>query len=306
MNGLELSKLYWENIGRPEFEKKCPELLQLAAVGLVGEGSECFGYDDELSRDHDWGPGFCIWLSKEDCESFGDKAAEIYAGLPAKYMGFERLQFSELSNGRVGVLETGAFYRRFIGTENAPKSYAQWFTAPEHALATVTNGEVFADPKGDFSRTRKELLNYYPEDIRLKKLAANCALAAQSGQYNYPRCMKRDDHVAALMTLTEFIDHVQAICFLLAKRYRPYYKWAQRAMSELPGPAGELAPMIASLTAAGGNCSRSIEDICDKLIAELRAQGLSCSGSDFLLPHAALIQEQIRSPELRSLHLMAK
>ena len=51
MKGLELARKYWEELGRPAFEKECPQVLERACVGLAGEGSECFGFDDEFSRD---------------------------------------------------------------------------------------------------------------------------------------------------------------------------------------------------------------------------------------------------------------
>lgn len=60
IKGLELSKRYFYDIVLPEFEKSLKDILPLCAFGLVGEGSECYGYDDELSKDHDFGPSVCI------------------------------------------------------------------------------------------------------------------------------------------------------------------------------------------------------------------------------------------------------
>ena len=66
MNGLELAKGYYEEYGKPMLENEFSDLLPLIAVGFVGSGSEHYGFDDEISRDHDFEPGFCIFLPGED------------------------------------------------------------------------------------------------------------------------------------------------------------------------------------------------------------------------------------------------
>ena len=87
MKGLELSEKYYEAV-RPELVEKFPEVFSRIAAGLAGEGSECFGYDDEISRDHDFGPSFCLWLSDEDYEKYGRALAAWYASLPGEFLGF--------------------------------------------------------------------------------------------------------------------------------------------------------------------------------------------------------------------------
>ena len=69
MNGLELSREYFESFGRPLLENDFSGLLPYVAVGLIGSGSECLGFDDEVSRDHDFEPGFCIFLPGEETVS---------------------------------------------------------------------------------------------------------------------------------------------------------------------------------------------------------------------------------------------
>ena len=66
MKGIELSRAYYEACGRPMLERDFADVRARIAAGLCGHGSECFGFDGEISRDHDYEPGFCLWITEED------------------------------------------------------------------------------------------------------------------------------------------------------------------------------------------------------------------------------------------------
>ena len=66
MQGLEEARALYEEYGRPMLHAQFPQLEERIAVGLVGHGSECYGFDDAISRDHDFARGFCLWLKDED------------------------------------------------------------------------------------------------------------------------------------------------------------------------------------------------------------------------------------------------
>ena len=79
MKGIEISRAFYEEYGKPMIEKEFSEYADRIAVGLVGHGSECFGFDDEISCDHDFEPGFCLWLRDEDEKSIGFRLFRAYS-----------------------------------------------------------------------------------------------------------------------------------------------------------------------------------------------------------------------------------
>ncbi len=301
MKGMELSRLYYEKICKPVIEKEAEELTERIAVGLVGEGSECYRYDDEISRDHDFGPSCCFWLTKEDYRTYGEKLREILDSLPKSFMSFPALKTSEWGDGRRGVLNTERFYQKFTGKEKGPETLDEWRMIPETNLSIVTNGSVFSDPLGEFTKIRNRLLEYYPEDIRLDKIAARCMKIAQSGQYNLGRCLKRGEFVAARIAEAEFISESIYMIYLLNKKYMPFYKWMHKDMQFLPILGKEVHGILNNLISIqNSEKSETAEKICSLIINELKIQGISENKSDFLLDHGPGIQKKISDESLRS------
>ena len=301
MKGMELSRLYYEEVCKPAIEKEAGELTERTAVGLVGEGSECYGYDDEISRDHDFGPSCCFWLTKEVYRTYGGKLREILDSLPKSFMSFPALKMSEWGGGRRGVLNTESFYRKFTGKENGPETLDEWRMIPETNLSIVTNGSVFSDPLGEFTKIRNRLLEYYPEDIRLDKIASRCMKIAQSGQYNLGRCLKRGEFVAARIAEAEFINESIYMIYLLNKKYMPFYKWMHKDMQFLPILGKEVHNLLNNLISIqNSEKPETAEKICGLIINELKIQGISENKSDFLLDHGPDIQRKISDESLRN------
>lgn len=305
MKGLELAEHYWKDVGEPVIREVCPQALAHLAAGLVGEGSECLGYDDDISRDHDWGPKFCIWLDDEAMALYGEILSRVYQAMPDEFMGYSRIKPGAQSADREGVIRTDVFYSRFLGRTSMPLSLMDWMELNEEGISAATNGEVFYDGNGRFTRIRNQLLCYYPEDVRRKKLSGRCAKAAQSGQYNYTRCLRRGDRTAALQALAEFTIHIQAALYLLNRKYRPYYKWTNRMLRELGPEEARIASNLDALTEGDLTMkAEEIERISGRLIEALRRQGMTNSHSSFLLDHGAIIQSGISDEQIRTLPLM--
>lgn len=309
MQGLELSRRYYEDFGIQMIKEQFSEYEDRIAVGLTGPGSDCFGFDDEISRDHDFGAGFCLWLTEEDNELFGFQLARAYGRLPRLYMGFEKGKTNSYGTARYGVKSISDFYLPLTGRKGAPETLRDWLYTPEHSLAAAVNGCVFRDDLGEFSRIKNEIKNGMPEDIRLKKLAARAALMAQSGQYNFSRCAAHGENGAAALAAAEFVKNTASLVYLLNGEYAPFYKWSLRGMKKLdifPHFSQRLTDLLTGGFSADEikGKQRIIEEICGEVAEYLRKNGLSVSSSDFLEPHAYEIQNKIKKAEIRLLHVM--
>ena len=307
MKGLELSLKFYKEYGEKMISEQFPDYKDRIAVGLVGHGSECFGFDDEISQDHDFEPGFCLWLTDEDYNAFGFKLFRAYSKLPSEFEGFKLKEKSLLGNTSKGVMTISEFYRQYTGRSGAPETLEDWIYTPSHYLAEATNGEVFSDPQGEFTRIRNEIKNGMPEDARLKKIASSAFYLAQYGQYNYERCLAHGEIGAAALALSEFVKKGIEMIYLINKEHMPYYKWAFRGAKRLEILSQSVAileELIISANSDTVKAKNGIEEFCALVVAELRRQGISASDSDYLESHAYNINERIADHRLRNMPIM--
>lgn len=313
-------------------EERYPAYRGRIAAGLVGHGSECYGFDDALSRDHDVGPGFCLWLTAEDHAEIGAALQADYDALPRDFRGVAARVETPRAQGdgrRVGVFETGAFYEGLTGYRRAPSTAHEWLMLDEATLAAATNGAVFADPHGAFSAVRGSFTRM-PRDVRWALVSRRLGMVAQAGQYNVPRMLDRGDGEAAWLSVAEMARAVASLVFLLngpsSAGYLPYYKWQTAALrrlsrrmgSSLPGVVDDLSEVLRLASAAcfggagfgeggkGAGPARArleevVETICAQVVAELLARGLTRSNDTFLEHQRPYVEEHITDDWLKSL-----
>lgn len=305
MNGIDLSKKYFYDIAYPIFKKNCPEILDISSIGLVGEGSECFGLDDDISKDHDFGPGFCIWLRDDDVKIYKNKIESLLEKMPKEFLGFKRID-SKIVDKRVGLFSVEDFYEKYTSVRKFPINDIDFLKIPESFLATVTNGEIFLDNCKLFSDFRKYLLDFYPEDVLRKKLAAYLFQMAQAGQYNLKRSLDRSDISAAFFAKAEFMEALFGVLFLFAKVYMPYYKLRYKRLVQINYYPDELFEDIKKFTLS--NDKKDLLYLSEKLSIYvkdiLKYRSITRSNDDFLLNHAIDVQNSIKNPQIRAINLV--
>ena len=310
MNGLELARAFYMQYGEAMLREQFPHLVDKIAVGLCGSGSECFGFDDDVSRDHDFEPGFCLFLPDESVIDRRDafQLERAYAKLPKAFGGLQRSLVQPVGGSRHGVLRTAEFFSEKAGTSDGVLTIEQWFRTPEYALAEAVNGEIFCDPYGEVTAIRQRLSDM-PRDVRLKKLAGHLLLMAQSGQYNYARCLAHGEKAAAQLAANAFVQSAMAVVFLLNGRYMPFYKWSFRAMRSLP-ELSELADTMECLLTTDNDepmdsvKQELIEDTASAVIDVLQACALTEAVCTDLEKHAYSVNDRIEDASVRNLHIL--
>ncbi len=227
--GLSLVREYYEAYGITMIHEQFGEYEGRIAVGLVGRGSDCFGYDDGLSVDHDWGPDFCMWVTDETYDKIGAALQQAYEKLPAEYKGYRRAPRVNGRNRR-GVLRISDFYRSLVGADCYEK--IDWRQVSDASLAAAVNGEIFRDDEGVFTAFRNRLLEGYPENIFYLKLAEAGAKYAQTAEYNFPRMLQRGDGMTARMLVWDGMREAMRLQLYLDGKYPPHDKWLYRSLRE--------------------------------------------------------------------------
>ena len=275
-SNLERSREFYETVGKQMIHNKFPQYENRIAVGMVGEGSDCYGFDDDISKDHDYEIGFCMWLTDSDYKMIGESLQEAYD---------ELIQSEDRLRYRRGVMRISDFYKNRV---------------EEFELAEACNGEVFADPLGEFTALRENLLAYYPDSVWRKKLAQSMHEFSQYAQSNYARMMARGDILTARICIGKAVETTMDLVYLLNRSYAPYYKWKKKGMERFP-ISREILPLLEELVSLpvqaeawkGVNyhasrvnmkdrCVVLLEQLAGILLNELRKQDL-VSGRDVFL-----------------------
>ena len=318
MNGMDLAKAYYEAYGHALFEQ-FPDLAAKVAAGLAGSGSECLGYDDNISQDHDFEPGFCLFAfideegdgtprSLSRREAFALERA--YAKLPKDFEGFSRSLMSPVGGGRRGVIDLREFLRNTTGSPDGDLTAEDWLRVPEMSLLEATNGQIWADPGSIFTPIREKLA-YLPEDVRRKKLAGCLLLMAQAGQYNYMRSIRHGETGAAQLACFTFAENAIHAAHLLEKRYMPYYKWAFRSLRSLGPFCEELADDLEGLITSGNDEETAeskyfvIEDVAARVIDRLLDDKLTEATCGDLEKHAYSVNDGVADAQLRNMHILS-
>jgi hypothetical protein len=241
---VAVSRDFFFNVVKPILEENFPAELEQAAIGLFGHGSEALGLDDELSSDHHWG----LRIDALFPDAVFRKKAEqikavVSANLPTHYRG-HTLREAHVAGAGLAPESMEGFLLRTIGIDHAPQTHAEWLAIPEEDIIHVINGEIWHDPSGRFSAVRAVFNAYYPEPVRLRRIAHWCRFFSGMGTYALNRALLRNNEFYALTRLTNALRLGIQLAFLLDKHYFPYDKWLMAYLGRLPRLGAPLVPLV--------------------------------------------------------------
>ena len=249
LTAVQISTQFINDTILPLLKQHVPDDYRSLAVAVIGTGSDVHGLDDEISRDHHWGPRANVMYLRQDADRLGPKIKKLLnEKIPKKYQDFDvHIDIGNLTGVCFCSLED--FLEKFLGTDLLPQTDLDWLKLCEVDLLHVTAGRVVYDGKGELTRRRKHLANY-PDQIWRKRIADWCMYATgRDGPYNIHRAARRGDEITATFYMSQCFRRQMELCFTLNKQYAPYPKWLNRTFRQLPRFADQIASILDEVVA---------------------------------------------------------
>jgi hypothetical protein len=246
VSGAVLSRAYYESLVRPAIAARWPGLPH--AAGRFGSGSDVLGYDDAVSRDHDFGLRVNLLVPADFTEQ-----VDVYldAVLPDQFDGYPTrfaTSWDLRVRHRAEVEDVKTFVASRTGIADATSlSVADWLSLTGQAVLEVTAGPVFVDTAGELTAAR-ERLAWYPADLWAYVVATDWARLAQELPF-VGRAAERGDDLGSRVTASRLADVAIHLAHLLERQWPPYAKWTGTSLSRLPAAGATVKPLLRALSA---------------------------------------------------------
>ena len=256
---IDSSRDFFTSVVKPILDKEFPTETSQACFGFFGYGSEVLHQDDALSKDHHWGMRINGLLPDrlfKNCHEEIQKVVRVQ--LPDTWRG--QALAGMLSGGQcLSLLSFEDYLTQTIGIDHAPRIFEEWLGIPEEDIMHIVAGEIWHDPSGRFTAIRQTLDGYYPEPVRLRRIAHWCRYFSGMGTYALKRAILRGNELYATTTFAKAIRLGIQLAFLLDKKFFPYDKWLLAYFERLPRLAGPLRPLVNEAVALSTGWDRKLE-----------------------------------------------
>jgi hypothetical protein len=223
-------------------------------------GSEVFGFDTELSRDHAWAPQVTLYLESEDLVTLKERLdATFQTELPRTFRGYSTMGTDEFiwhmratpsasDRHKVRIESLDSFFSTdLFGSPERELSIADWLSIPAQKLRVYTSGKVFHDGLGRLAAIQKRL-SWYPHDLWLHIMAVQWERIAEREAFP-GRCVHVGDLQGAAWNVAWITRELATLCFLIERHYPVYSKWFGTAFSRLRS-ACDLLPLFKAIEEA--------------------------------------------------------
>ena len=245
ISGAALSARFYEEAVAPILRGHFPGLDYSAC--LLGYGSEVLGFDDQRSRDHNWGPRLRLLLDERDWETRDAVSRTLSEELPVQFLGFPTNFRNEGGawqpaaieegpvNHRVEIWQSEQFFEYHLGFD--PRNGVRtedWLAVPTQRLLEITAGPVFHDALNVLQPARRELA-WYPADVWRYVLASQWQRIAEEEAF-VGRATEVGDDLGSRIVVARLVRDLVRLWLLINRRYPPYSKWLGTAFAHASPP----------------------------------------------------------------------